>query len=144
MTTTATPRAPGETNLATLLSTLRPTLHDETYIFLTIPPTHPSFSPTNAAPLLQALQPRLLFHEPEGIMIITTPGLAETNGFTEYVFECRMISPEVQSSLEAVGLMAAISAALGRAGVSANVASGFYHDHVFVPVGKEDFAMGVF
>jgi hypothetical protein len=49
----------------------------------------------------------------------------------------------VHSSLEAVGLIATISAALAREGVSANVVSGFFHDHVFVPVGREAVAMGV-
>lgn len=37
--------------------------------------------------------------------------------------------------------MAAISASLKEAGVSANVVSGFYHDHVFVPEGKEEVAL---
>jgi hypothetical protein len=52
-----------------------------------------------------------------------------------------MITISVHSSLEAVGLIAAISAKLKDVGVSANVVSGFYHDHIFVPDGKEDVAV---
>lgn len=48
-----------------------------------------------------------------------------------------MITCEVHSSLEAVGFMAAISKSLTERGIGANPVSGFYHDHLFVPEGKE-------
>lgn len=39
--------------------------------------------------------------------------------------------------------MAAIATNLAEAGIGCNPVSGFYHDHVFVPVGKERQAMTV-
>lgn len=39
--------------------------------------------------------------------------------------------------------MAAISRGLTERGVSANVVSAFFHDHLFVPVGKEGVALEV-
>ena len=47
----------------------------------------------------------------------------------------------VHSSLEAVGLTAAISAALAARGISANIVAAMHHDHVFVPWERRDEAM---
>ena len=43
------------------------------------------------------------------------------------------ISLGVHSSLDAVGLTAALSARLAEAGISANIVAGLHHDHIFVP-----------
>jgi len=48
---------------------------------------------------------------------------------------------EVHSSLEAVGLTAAISTALTANEISANVTAGYFHDHLFVPTDKADQAL---
>ncbi|KAL4967886.1 ACT domain-containing protein [Aspergillus stella-maris] len=146
---TTTNQAPGETSLTTLLSHMKPTLEkEETYVFLTIPPSHPlhpsqSTSPSDLSTLFSILQPLMIYTEPEGLTLITTPTLASRAGFSssETIFPCKKITLQIHSSLEAVGLMAAVSGALAEVGVSANVVSAFYHDHVFVPVGKEDLAM---
>ncbi|KAK2795913.1 hypothetical protein FQN51_009571 [Onygenales sp. PD_10] len=135
--------APGETSLPALLSTLRPTLSPETYIYLT------TTTPTLAPLAMHPLKPQLLFQEPEGLTIITTPALAEAHGFgpggsrsdSSMAFPCRKIMLGVQSSLEAVGLIAAVAGRLGERGISANVVSGFFHDYVFVPEGREGEAM---
>ncbi|KAL4797537.1 hypothetical protein BDV19DRAFT_359054 [Aspergillus venezuelensis] len=138
--------APGETSLATLLSHMTPTLDDkETYIFLTIPHSHPLNTPTSLPTLFTTLRPLMIYTEPEGLTLITTRTLALAAGFSssETIFPCKKITLQIHSSLEAVGLMAAVSTALAEVGVSANVVSAFYHDHIFVPLGKEDLAMGV-
>jgi len=52
-----------------------------------------------------------------------------------------MITCNVHSSLEAVGFMAVIATRLAELGMGVNPISGFYHDHLFVPAGREDAAM---
>ncbi|CAL8584226.1 hypothetical protein XPA_009830 [Xanthoria parietina] len=73
-------------------------------------------------------------------LLITTLQSAKDHHLNP-AFPCRMISCEVHSSLEAVGFMAAISKCLTERGISANPVSGFYHDHLFVPDGREAEAM---
>jgi hypothetical protein len=47
----------------------------------------------------------------------------------------------VQSSLEAVGLTAAVSERLTRENISCNVLAAYHHDHLLVPVERVDAAM---
>ena len=51
------------------------------------------------------------------------------------------ITLDVHSSLEAVGLTAAVSAALAEENISCNVVAAYYHDHLFVPVADAERAM---
>lgn len=125
----------GEQNLPTLLSTMEPTLDPKTYVFIT------TTQPLHTLPL-STLQPTLLAHEVEGTTIVTTADLAAAHGL-EGVFPCRRISLTVHSSLEAVGLIAAITDRLKGQGISTNVVSGYYHDHVYVPVERAENAMRV-
>lgn len=55
----------------------------------------------------------------------------------------RCITLQVHSSLEGVGLTAAVSAALAQAGIPANMVAGYYHDHVYVPSADADRALKV-
>jgi len=52
--------------------------------------------------------------------------------FLEYSFVASWITLTVHSSLEAIGLTAAFSAALSQEGIICNVVAAFYHDHIFV------------
>ena len=55
--------------------------------------------------------------------------------------EWARISLKVHSSLSAVGLTVALSTALAKAGISANVVAALRHDHVFVPWNLRDEAI---
>ncbi|WP_036823971.1 ACT domain-containing protein, partial [Photobacterium sanctipauli] len=51
------------------------------------------------------------------------------------------ITLTVHSSLEAVGLTAAVATRLAEYSISANVVAAYYHDHVFVPVNRAEEAL---
>jgi hypothetical protein len=124
---------PGETDLAILLASLDPRLDPLEYGFAIL---------GHAAPLPEGLVPLCLFREDEGLTLIAPArelaahGIATTGGWAR-------ITLMVQSSLEAVGMTAAMSAALTRAGISANVVAAYHHDHVFVPWARRDEAVAV-
>ena len=48
------------------------------------------------------------------------------------------ITLRIHSSLEAVGMMAAIAAALTARNIPCNAVSAYYHDHLFVPWARRD------
>ncbi len=113
----------GETDLATMLSTLSPKLIDGDYVFCTFPDA--------AYGDHLELEPIASVHEPEGLTLIVTQSRADQRGLT-YASVFKGITLTVHSSLDAVGLTAAFSAKLTEHGISANVVAGFYHDHIFV------------
>ncbi|KAF6784011.1 ribonuclease h family protein [Colletotrichum sojae] len=125
---TSTDKAGGELSLSKLLATLTTVLHEPTYVFITLPDT---------APLPPLPEIHMLFRETEGITLITTLDVAVAHGY-EYQYECKKITLNVHSSLEAVGFMAAVATRLAKNGISVNPVSAYFHDHIFVPVGKED------
>lgn len=84
----------------------------------------------------------MTFREKEGFTIITTKDVAEEYGL-EYVFRSRLITLEVQSSLEAVGFMAVITKGLAGRGIGCNPVSAYFHDHLLVPEDKAEEAVEV-
>ena len=65
---------------------------------------------------------------------------ADKAGFNyESIF--KGITLKVHSSLEAVGLTAAVSNKLAEKGISANVIAAYYHDHIFVQAENADAAL---
>ena len=123
--------APGTTCLESLLVNLTMSLHPETFVFSTIQPPHLPAS---------TLTIQMLFREAEGLTVITTQASAVDHGL-DFTFPCKMITLNVHSSLEAVGFMAVIAQRLKEIGVGVNPVSGFFHDHLFVPIGREQDAL---
>ena len=114
----------GETDLSILLESLNPKLHDRRFVFAHIPNGEP-FDWTTTTPIG-------MFQEREGITLILERHIAHTYSLCyENIFAC--ITLRVHSSLNAVGLTAAVSQALAKENISANVVAAYHHDHVFVP-----------
>ena len=72
-----------------------------------------------------------LFKEDEGTAITIEQKLADQLKL-DYSFVAAWITLTVHSSLGAVGLTAAFSAALAKENISCNVVAAFYHNHIFV------------
>jgi hypothetical protein len=102
----------GETDLAALLRGLDPALDPQRWAFAALDGPAPP----------DAL---MTFREEEGPCAI----LPAPPGAPAF----RRITLRVHSSLDAVGLTAAVSARLTAAGIPANVVAALRHDHVFVP-----------
>lgn len=122
----------GGHDLTELLRTLSPTLNDGVYVFVTC--ADRQYPPT--------LSVRMLFQEAEGTTLITLREDAEKHGLA-YEFPCRMITLDVHSALDAVGFIAHIATELAKEGMGVNPVAGFFHDHLFVPDGREEDAMRV-
>jgi hypothetical protein len=112
---------PGETCLETLLTNLRPVLHPEPFVFVSLPPS-------------AAVPPGVLsvFREKEGLSIILPRADANRLGIS-YSSVWAMITLQVHSNLAAVGLLATLLPPLAAAGISVNPVAAYYHDHLFVP-----------
>lgn len=121
----------GLSDLNMLLAGMEPQLVDGDYFYCTTPDA------TLAGHL--HLEPIGMFREAEGWTLIL-PATADTTGLAASG-AMRMITLNVHSSLEAVGLTAAFAAALTKADISANVVAGYYHDHIFVPAADAERAI---
>ncbi len=130
----------GETHLDTLIRSMEPVLHDDVFVFCTVPDKQGSSSLTSSDAHLLALNPVMLFKEVEGITLIVTKEAAIAEGMG-YEFPARMITLNIHSALDAVGFLARITQRLAALDMGVNPVSGFYHDHLFVPVDKADTAM---
>lgn len=116
----------GELSLQKMLQGLNPLLATDVYVFATT--DQPDQVPIeNSFALIQ---------ETEGYTVIVKQTLADQLNFA-YNYLAAKITIQVHSSLEAVGLTAALAAQLAKYGISCNVIAGFYHDHLFV-----DYAQG--
>ena len=101
----------GQRDLSRLLQALDPRLHPERYSFT-----------DSADPALRDGDFAIV-REAEGLTVIRPdPG-----------GDWARIGLGVHSSLDLVGLTAALSSRLAEAGISANIVAALHHDHIFVP-----------
>jgi predicted N-acetyltransferase YhbS len=121
----------GETDLKTLLESLHPVVRDGDYVYALWPHGRPLSGGIEAA-----------VREAEGLTVVLPRDEADSLGLS-YDFVAAWITLQVHSALEAVGLTAAVSAALTHAGISCNVLAGFHHDHLLVPSADAARAMDV-
>jgi len=120
----------GETDIRTLLKNMTPVLNDGEYVFCTIDDP----GKLNQNDLVG------LFREDEGFTVILNKAIADHLNLS-YNYIAAWITLTIHSSLDAVGLTAAFSKALGDASISCNVVAAYYHDHIFVGLRDADRAM---
>ncbi|TKB43631.1 ACT domain-containing protein [Thalassotalea mangrovi] len=121
------------TDLAQLIASMKPERQPADYVFVTV---------TGDIADYLTLNPLACFQEAEGLTLILEQTKADHAGIGyEGVFS--QITMTVHSSLEAVGLTAAISNALAQHNISANVVAAYFHDHVFVPKENAEQALQV-
>ena len=111
---------------------MKPLLNEGEFVFCT-------FSDTGNIYLSQAI---CVFKELEGVSVIFPKSVADDMHFN-YFYISSWITLMVHSSLEAVGLTAAVSAALAKENISCNTVAGFHHDHIFVAKKDAEKAMRV-
>ncbi|MFX1284150.1 MAG: ACT domain-containing protein [Promethearchaeota archaeon] len=121
----------GISNLKTLLKQIKPKIVNEEFVFCTI-----------SKDLLSELkiEPLMMFKEEEGITLIVKKKIADD--FTlHYTGVWAWIILTVHSNLSAVGFLSTITETLAKSGISVNIVSAYYHDHLFVPIEISDQVM---
>lgn len=120
----------GILELETLLNGMEPTLQQGDFVFCSV---IQSYQYTQHKPVC-------VFVEPEGLTLILPVEQAIAAGL-EFSGTFKQITLMVHSSLEAIGLTAAVANKLAEHNISANVVAAFYHDHVFVQSDKAEQAL---
>ena len=82
------------------------------------------------------------FREAEGLSLIVPRDVARVHGLPD-LSPMVCITLNVYSSLEGIGLTAAVSNALAANGIACNMVAAHHHDHAFVPATDADRAMAV-
>lgn len=78
--------------------------------------------------------------EAEGLTVVATVTEAERRGWP-VEFLAAWLTIDVHTSLEAVGLTAALSTVLAERGIACNVVAAYHHDHLLVPLDRVDEAI---
>lgn len=73
-----------------------------------------------------------IMREAEGVTLILPASVAAEHGY-DCALHLRLITLNVFSDLQGVGLTAAVAQALTEQDISCNVVAAYHHDHVFVP-----------
>ncbi|MHA1940047.1 MAG: ACT domain-containing protein [Candidatus Thorarchaeota archaeon] len=123
----------GEHDLGTLLRSMEPSLSDEEFVFVSI-------EESRATDL--NIDSLLTFKEKEGVTLILDKTMADAHSL-EYLSTWSMITLSVHSDLEAIGFIARVTSELAKEGISVNVVSAYYHDHLFVPYEEGQEAMEI-
>ncbi|KAM3095349.1 ACT domain-containing protein [Phormidesmis sp. 146-35] len=121
----------GEHHLAKLLKSIQPVLYPEEYVFCCV--SEKLMKCLNVSAIAQ-------FRESEGITLIINKQEAE-NANLEYQYISKMITLSIHSSLNAIGFLAVVTTKFTEHGISVNVVSAYYHDHLFVAVENADRAL---
>ncbi len=122
--------APGETDLGAMLASLAVRRRAGVFTYVAVAVPTPG--------LLAAAH--AVIDEGELTTLVLPVEAAERAGLAVIV-RFAWLTVTVQSSLEAIGLTAAISARLAAIDMPCNVLAGYHHDHLLVPVERSDDAI---
>lgn len=122
----------GKTELTELLNEMEPVLHPGEYVFVSV----------GDSVALNSKEIIASFREKESASFILEKQQADALRL-DYDYVASWITLNVHSSLEAVGLTAAVSKALAQEGIPCNVVAAYYHDHIFVSQTEAQRAMQV-
>lgn len=122
----------GSSDLTDMLSALAPELMPGEFVFCTVPLARQAE--------FAMLSPLAYFREAEGLTLVIDVDSADKASLG-YAFVFRCITLGINSSLDSVGLTAAVTARLAQRGISANVIAAYHHDHIFVPSELADDAL---
>lgn len=103
-----------------MLAQMEPVLHREPYRFLGLPGEDADAGWVDS--------PFAMIREDEGVTYIVAAEM-DTGGQGHFA----RITLQVKSSLQGVGLTAAVASGLANEGIACNVVAAFNHDHLFVP-----------
>ncbi|MEK1897265.1 MAG: ACT domain-containing protein [Rhizobium sp.] len=117
-----------------MLSGMTPTLMNGEFVFCVMP--------DEDVARLAVPDTLAWFREREGISLILSKSRAEQLGFN-CDMPMRRIVLEVLSSLEGVGLTAAVASALAARSIPCNMVAAYHHDHVFVPAAMAELALEI-
>ncbi len=120
-----------EKNLQVLMASIKPQLHKETFVFCSV--NESVFKSLKVEPIS-------VFREAEGVSITLEKSAADAASL-KYDDTWSLITCEVNSDLNAVGFLAAMSKLAAEAGIPVNAVSAYHHDHLFVPTDRAKDAM---
>ena len=115
-----------------MIANMTPVLQTGTFVFCSVIHNHDVTDAMKVA--------RGTFIEDEGLSLILPKSEADRLGLS-YETPMKQITLMVYSSVEGVGLTAAVAKALAKEKIPANVVAATQHDHVFVPAGMADTAV---
>lgn len=120
----------GETDLASILDALTVSRRAGVFHVVTV-------AAADARGLEVGSGIEALIREPEAagetVTVVCDGESLERNGWSS-AFDAAWLTIDVHTSMAAVGLTAAMSAALGDEQIPCNILAGFHHDHLLVPV----------
>ncbi|MFW9959516.1 MAG: ACT domain-containing protein [Candidatus Thorarchaeota archaeon] len=123
----------GSKDIDFLLENMSPEIIPGEYVFSTV----------NAETLKElSASPILIFREKEATTVVVTKDVADIHSLS-YENTWGLITLSVHSNLSAIGFLAEVTRVLAKAGLSVNVVSAFYHDHLFVPYNRTSEALSV-
>lgn len=121
---------PGETDLATMLATLAVQRRPGVFTYIAVEVPTPGLIAAAHAVVKEGR-----------LTTIVLPVEAASRAGQLTTIELAWLTLTVQSSLESVGLTAAVSAKLAEIEIPCNVLAGYHHDHLLVPVDRVDDAI---